>query len=85
MQTQDAENTREDVELDVRALPHAQRHAAIFALLDRLQAGQALVIVNDHDPAPLGYQLRALHGDGFGWEYLEKGPAVWRVAIRRRG
>lgn len=75
----------DDMTLDVRELPHAQRHQQIFALLERLEVGQALVITNDHDPAPLGYQLRALHGDDFGWEYVESGPHVWRVAIRKNG
>ncbi len=74
----------EDVELDVRSIPHAGRHATIFALLEKLAVEQALVITNDHDPAPLGYQLRALHGEKYGWEYLESGPTQWRVAIRRR-
>jgi len=73
----------DDLTLDVRELPHAQRHNTIFALLERLSEGQALVITNDHDPAPLGYQLRALYGDKYGWEYKESGPTVWRVAIRR--
>ena len=73
-----------DLTLDVRTLPHAQRHQAIFSLLERLEVGQALTIANDHDPAPLGYQLRALHGEKYGWEYVEKGPEVWRVEIKRR-
>lgn len=74
----------EDVELDVRSIPHASRHSTIFALLEKLTEGQALVITNDHDPAPLGYQLRALHGEKYGWEYRESGPTLWQVAIRRR-
>lgn len=73
-----------DITLDVRELPHAARHQAIFALLEKLEVGQALTIANDHDPAPLGYQLRALYGERYGWEYLQRGPEVWQVAIRRR-
>ena len=73
-----------DVALDVRTLPHATRHQTILATLERLEVGQALTITNDHDPAPLGYQLRALYGDQYGWEYVERGPEVWRVEIRRR-
>ncbi len=73
----------EDVALDVRTIPHVRRHETIFALIERLSPGQALVITNDHDPAPLGYQLRALYGEAYGWEYVEKGPEVWRVAIRK--
>lgn len=74
----------DDVELDVRALPHAQRHQTIFALVGRLPPGRALVIVNDHDPQPLRYQLNALFPGEFSWEYLEEGPDVWRVAIRKQ-
>jgi AhpD family alkylhydroperoxidase len=70
--------------LDVRSLPHARRHRMIFDLLDRLPAGGALTLVNDHDPAPLRYQLEATRGDEYGWEYLETGPEVWRVRIARR-
>src|ERR1035437_395782 len=43
-------------ELDVRTLAHGERHEIIFAKVDQLTAGEALVIVNDHDPKPLRYQ-----------------------------
>jgi len=72
-------------ELDVRALAHGQRHEIIFAKLDALAPGAALVIVNDHDPKPLRYQTSALWPDRFEWTYREAGPAVWRVAITRVG
>jgi uncharacterized protein (DUF2249 family) len=74
-----------DDELDVRTLPHGARHEIIFAKLDALQPGEALVIVNDHDPKPLRYQTSALWPDRFEWTYREAGPAVWRVAITRAG
>jgi len=72
-------------DLDVRTLPHGQRHEIIFARLDQLQPGQALVIVNDHDPKPLRYQTAAMWPDRFVWSYLQSGPQVWRVAISRAG
>jgi uncharacterized protein (DUF2249 family) len=72
-------------ELDVRSLPHGQRHEIIFARLDALAPGEALVIVNDHDPKPLRYQTSALWPDRFEWSYREAGPQVWRVAITRVG
>jgi uncharacterized protein (DUF2249 family) len=72
-------------ELDVRVLPHGQRHEIIFARLDALAPGEALVIVNDHDPKPLRYQTSALWPDRFEWTYREAGPQVWRVAITRAG
>jgi uncharacterized protein (DUF2249 family) len=73
------------VEVDVRTLPHAKRHEIIFAGLQHLAAGKALIIVNDHDPKPLRYQTEALWPGQFSWSYLEAGPVVWRVAITRVG
>lgn len=70
-------------ELDVRVLPHGQRHDIIFTKLDALAPGETLVIVNDHDPKPLRYQASALWPDKFEWTYREAGPQVWRVAITR--
>lgn len=70
-------------DLDVRVLPHGQRHEIIFARLDALSPGQALVIVNDHDPKPLRYQTEALWPDRFQWTYLQAGPHTWRLSIRR--
>jgi uncharacterized protein (DUF2249 family) len=70
-----------NADLDVRALPHGQRHEIIFARLDALAPGEALVIVNDHDPKPLRYQTAAMWPDRFEWTYRQSGPEVWRVAI----
>jgi uncharacterized protein (DUF2249 family) len=72
-----------DGDLDVRALPHGQRHEIIFTRLNALAVGESLVIVNDHDPKPLRYQTAAMWPDRFAWSYLESGPRVWRVAINR--
>lgn len=84
MENSNANRSENEFFLDVRTLPHARRHEAIFSLLERLEVGQRLTITNDHDPAPLGYQLRALYGEKYGWEYVERGPERWRVAIPRK-
>ncbi|WP_186526078.1 DUF2249 domain-containing protein [Leekyejoonella antrihumi] len=70
-------------DLDVRLLPHADRHTVIFGRLEALAAGESLVIVNDHDPKPLRYQASALWPDTFEWTYLESGPQQWRISITR--
>ncbi|TMR90692.1 DUF2249 domain-containing protein [Nonomuraea basaltis] len=70
-------------ELDVRRLIPAQRHEQIFAAYRELAAGTAFVLVNDHDPKPLYYQFAAEHPGEFTWDYLEAGPAVWKVRIGR--
>ena len=69
--------------LDVREIPPVQRHPLIFRTFDALQPGGAFVLVNDHDPKPLYYQLYFERPGQFAWEYLEQGPEVWRVRIRR--
>lgn len=69
--------------LDVRPLPPQERHPTVLAAFDALEPGEAILLVNDHDPIPLAYQLQALRPGRFAWEYLEAGPVLWRVAISR--
>ena len=71
-------------DLDVRDLAPAQRHTVIFDACRALPTGADFVLVNDHDPKPLRYQLEAEHGGEFSWEYLEEGPQAWRVRIGRQ-
>ncbi|TPO11835.1 DUF2249 domain-containing protein [Mesorhizobium sp. B1-1-5] len=70
-------------QLDVRAVPPVERHARIFAIAEALAGGQSFVIVNDHDPRPLRYQMEVRYPGLFGWEYLQQGPDIWRVEIKR--
>lgn len=80
-----AESPGAPEELDVRRLPHGGgRHEAIFGRLDGLSLGDRLIIVNDHDPRPLRFQLDAAWPGVFAWEYVESGPQVWRIAITRQ-
>lgn len=67
--------------VDVRKLPPAQRHPLIFQTFESLQPGEAFALVNDHDPKPLYYQFSYERSGEFTWEYLEQGPAIWRVRI----
>ena len=70
-------------EIDVRTIEPRARHAQIFDRLDALHAGEALHIVNDHDPVPLRYQLESRSPGQFAWAYLQAGPDLWRVQISR--
>jgi uncharacterized protein (DUF2249 family) len=67
--------------LDVRSLVPAQRHARIFQLVNELTPGASFILVNDHDPKPLYYQMEAEYPKQFSWIYLERGPEVWRVEV----
>lgn len=71
--------------LDVRVIPPREKHPTIFQTFESLDPGEYFVLVNDHDPKPLRYQFEFEHAGLFGWDYLEQGPSVWRVAISRRG
>ena len=72
-----------DPDLDVRDLPPARRHEAIFAAYHALTPGTGFVLVNDHDPKPLRYQFEAEHAGQFTWDYRQAGPQAWRVRIGR--
>jgi uncharacterized protein (DUF2249 family) len=69
--------------VDVRTLAPRDRHSTIFATLQRLTPNEAMELINDHDPKPLHYQLQSELPGQFTWEYLERGPAAWRVLITR--
>jgi len=74
-----------DIEtLDVTKIPPMIKHSTIFDRFNALKEGEAFVIHNDHDPKPLYYQLKSMHGDIFDWEYLESGPTVWEIKITRK-
>lgn len=67
--------------IDVRHIIPRERHPLIFSTFDHLDAGEALLLVNDHDPKPLFYQFQAESNGKFTWDYLENGPEVWQVRI----
>ena len=67
--------------VDVRTVVPRDRHPLIFATFDALGPGEAFILINDHDPKPLLYQLRAEREGAFTWDYLEQGPRTWQVRI----
>lgn len=69
-------------QLDIRKIEPKRKHPAIFETYDVLETGETFVIINDHNPKPLYYEMAAERGDDkFSWEYLEEGPDVWKVRI----
>ncbi len=73
------------VTLDVRDMAPRERHPTIFARLEALDPGDILRLVNDHDPAPLRYQLLAEYPNMFNWEPEKQGPDEWIIRIQRVG
>lgn len=69
--------------LVIPELAPAQKHPAVFKKFDALQSGESFLLVNDHDPKPLYYEMIAQRGKIFSWQYLEEGPVEWRVKIEK--
>lgn len=69
--------------IDVRTIAPRDRHPVIFSTFRGLPTGQALELVNDHDPLPLHAQFQAEMGLAFAWDRLEAGPELWRVRITK--
>ena len=75
--------------LDVRGLTPGLRRPIVFSVVDRmleLDASDSLVVVCDHEPAGLGYQLdlRKETKGRFEYFYDQRMDGAWVVLIRRR-
>jgi len=70
-------------ELDLRQVPRPQRHPLIFQKFDALTVGDSLRLLNDHDPIPLNRQIDSVRPGQASWEYIERGPEIFRIRIRR--
>lgn len=68
-------------EFDLRPFPPTERHEMFYRAFADIHPGEAFEFINDHDPKPLYYQMEAESGEPFRWEYLQKGPEVWKVRV----
>ena len=69
--------------IEAYTIPPKNRHATIFQTYHDLLPNQSFELINDHDPLPLYYQFQAEFSGQFSWEYLEKGPDMFRVLITK--
>lgn len=72
-----------DPRLDVREVPHAERHARVLAALDALPPDGALVLVAPHAPRPLLAEIDRRYGAAMTAEWLQDGPDVWQIRLQR--
>lgn len=70
--------------LNVTLIEPRLKHPTIFKKFDDLKPGQGFILLNDHDPRPLYYQLAQMWGDIFTWEYIEQGPFEFRILITKK-
>ncbi len=51
---------------------------------DALPVGATLALTVDHDPECMYFTLLGTRGaDAFAFEYLERGPSIWRVQVTK--
>lgn len=61
-----------DMEFDVRPVPHAIRHGAVFGALASLKVGAGFILVAPHDPKPLLAQIADRFGDAIEVGYVDR-------------
>ncbi|HEX6913952.1 MAG TPA: iron-sulfur cluster repair di-iron protein [Chitinophagaceae bacterium] len=71
--------------LFVPALQPALKHPTILKKFDDLEKDDAFLLINDHDPIPLYWEMKAEKGEIFEWKKIEDGPEVWKVEIKKTG
>ena len=72
--------------LDLRDVPPSQRHPMIRDAFADLDSGEALSIVNDHEPKPLFYEFQA-EVDSFDaddYEVEQRGPTEFVATLPRK-
>lgn len=69
--------------LDVRVFVPIERHKMLLRMFADLPVGDSFTFINDHDPLPLYYEFRSIHGDVVGWDYLRRGGIDWQVKVTR--
>jgi len=72
--------------LDLREIPPADRHPKIHDAFDSLESGEALELVNDHEPKPLFYEMQAEvpEFDAEAYEVEQRGPTEFVARLPKK-
>lgn len=75
-----------DQTLDVRDVPPKDRHPKIHDAFASLDSGEALTLVNDHDPRPLFYEFQAEVSsfDADGYEVEQRGEDEFVATLPKK-
>src|SRR5699024_8284136 len=82
--TMSDEQEKDTVEIDVRTLPRSQRHRTVFEAYDRLDVGETLILVNDHEPKGLQEEFERELAGSYTWEPVTPTDDAYRVRIIKR-
>lgn len=70
--------------IDLDALPPDEMTDAAVDRLQRLRGGEQVEIRSCRDTAEVWRRMDQLESGGYGFDYLQDGPAEWRVQVTRR-
>ena len=75
-----------DSTLDLRDVPPAERHPKVHEAFESLASGEALELVNDHEPKPLYYEMQAEVDDfdADGYEVERRGPTEYVALLPKK-
>ena len=71
--------------LDLREHPLCERPIRALSSLERMGAGDTLIIVSDRDPSLLLQELKPVLEKGFTYWIPEAGPEIWWILISCEG
>lgn len=71
--------------IDVRHIAPCDRDALLDETFEELHEGDSFVVINDADPRRVYYRFRAQTRGALVWEYLQRGPNLWRIRVGRPG
>jgi uncharacterized protein (DUF2249 family) len=75
----------ESIVVDVRTIQPRDRHRRFFEVFDGLGTGESFLLLVDHDPKPLFYQLQAERPGQAALEPQEEGPEQWAIKVSKVG
>ncbi|RME12577.1 MAG: DUF2249 domain-containing protein [Aquificota bacterium] len=78
-----SQNFLEKETIDLRPIEHGLRHPLVMKKFSELTEREAFLIINDHDPLPLYFQMAITFPKRVGWEYVEHEKDFWKIRIGR--
>ena len=72
-----------DREIDVREIPRPQRHRLIFDAFDAVDVGQAVLLINDHEPKHLRDEFERERPGSYSWDAAPAAEGEFRVRIAK--
>lgn len=73
-----------DTKVNANGYDQLDESKIVFETFDSLDMGESMEITNSHDPREIFSQMRAERPNQFEWNYLQKGPELWKISIEKK-